>query len=107
MSEVEELVLLVAAMSSGDAYGFSVKNSIQAKSARILSLATVHAALYRLEKKGYLRSRLGGATNERGGRRKRLFTITSSGLEALRSRLEGRTRMWGVVQRMHPLRGPA
>lgn len=63
-----------------DAYGLSITHSIEEKLQRKVSLSSVHTALYRLEEKGFLKSEVGGVTKERGGRRKRLFKITSLGL---------------------------
>ena len=103
LSELEELVLLAAALCRQDAYGYVVKETLREQAGRMVSLATVHAALYRLEKKGYLRSHLGGATQARGGRRKRLFVITSAGLSALRNRQEVRVGMWNRVEQLHPV----
>jgi DNA-binding PadR family transcriptional regulator len=107
LSELEELVLLAVGQSRDSAYGQGVSETITRETGRNHSLATIHAALYRLEEKGHLKSRLGGATNERGGRRKRLFELTNSGLEALRVRAENRKTMWDVVVKLHPLGGRA
>ncbi len=107
LSEVEELVLLAAGFSRDEAYGYAVKKNIYEQSRRSFSLPTVHAALYRLEKKGFLSSSLGGATTERGGRRKRLFTITNTGLQVLRTRANTRNQMWEAVQRVQSLGGAA
>jgi len=60
-----------------------VMNEIENQTSRKLNISAVHTALDRLEKKGFLKSSLGGATSERGGRRKRLFEITSLGVAAV------------------------
>jgi DNA-binding PadR family transcriptional regulator len=53
--------------------------------------------LNRLEEKGYVRSQLGGATKERGGRRKRLFTISAAGKKALIRTKEQRDELWSMI----------
>jgi len=83
IGEFEELVLLVVAIVHEEAYGVNVMNEIENQTRRKLNISAVHTALDRLEKKGFLKSSLGGATSERGGRRKRLFEITSLGLSAV------------------------
>jgi len=83
IGEFEELVLLVVAIVHKEAYGVNVMNEIENQTSRKLNISAVHTALDRLEKKGFLKSSLGGATSERGGRRKRLFEITSLGVAAV------------------------
>ena len=62
-------------------------------------LATVYAALDRLEANGLVSSTLGDPTPERGGRAKRLFRVTPSGLKAVRQTRRALTRLWtGLVQ---------
>jgi PadR family transcriptional regulator PadR len=65
-----------------------------------VNLSAVHVTLYRLEDKGYIKSSIGGATNERGGRRKRLYTITNAGMAILRSMKEARIDLWKMVPQL-------
>jgi hypothetical protein len=53
--------------------------------------------LYRLEEKGFLSSQLGGATAERGGRRKRFFTLTGTSSKALLEIQEVRSQLWQAI----------
>jgi DNA-binding PadR family transcriptional regulator len=62
-----------------------------------LDFSTVHTTLKRLEEKGHLLSEMGGATSERGGRRKRFFKITTYGYQALRENQEMRNRLWSLI----------
>ncbi|HHH49500.1 MAG TPA: PadR family transcriptional regulator, partial [Saprospiraceae bacterium] len=57
----------------------------------------MHATLVRLEEKGYLKSRLGEATKQRGGKRKRLFQVTASGQRALVKTKEIRQSLWQAI----------
>lgn len=105
LGELDELVLLATSILYHEAYAFAIKQLIYEQAHRTVALPTVHAALYRLEKRGFLRSELGGATTERGGRRKRLFTITNTGMQALRDVQTARERMWSLLQEMRPSGG--
>lgn len=94
LGEFEELVLLVVGALFDDAYGVAIKQEIRKQAKRKVTLSTVHAALHRLEQKGYLKSRLGDPTNERGGKRKRLFTLTAAGVKVLQQAHELRNHLW-------------
>lgn len=94
IGELEELVLLITALLDGDAYGVGVQTALREQAGRPLRISAVHSVLRRLEEKGYLTSRMGGATPERGGRRKRLFTITAAGRAVLAERRRLRNRLW-------------
>lgn len=80
----EELVLLAVGALGEEAYGVAVKELLKEKTGKSPSIGALHSALYRLEDKGCLESFEGGATNERGGRRKKYYNITSEGKEAIR-----------------------
>lgn len=71
-----------------EAYGVSIKKEVEERAGRSATLSAVHTALHRLEEKGYVRSEMGEATAERGGKRKRLFSVTAYGLQALRQSRE-------------------
>lgn len=97
LGEFEEIVLLVVAASADPAYGVNVWESIQQATGRSITLSAVHATLYRLEEKGFLTSEMGGATAERGGRRKRFFTITNYGNRALQEIQAIRQQLWQSI----------
>jgi DNA-binding PadR family transcriptional regulator len=97
LGEFEEIVLLVVAACDAEVYGVAVWEEVQAQTGRNLTMSAVHATLYRLEEKGFLVSQLGGATAERGGRRKRFFALTASGAQALRDIEQLRRRLWGAI----------
>ena len=103
LGEFEELTLL-AVLALGDAaYGVAVQQHLEREAAREVSLGPVYAALERLERKGYLRSTMGDPTPERGGKRKRLFAVTKSGMATLRNMRQVRESMWKAVE--SPARG--
>lgn len=97
LGEFEELVLLAVAALIGDAYGVTIGSMIEEQAGRSVTISTVHNVLYRLEKKGFVKSELGGATAERGGRNKRLFTITETGQAVVAESKEIRNRMWSNI----------
>ena len=75
----EEMVLLAVGFLKDDAYGVSIKEILEEKTGKTPSIGALHSALYRLEEKGFLTSNEGGATNERGGRRKKYYQLTAAG----------------------------
>ena len=97
LNDFEELILTLVAALRENAYGAAITLEIEQWLSRKVTLSAVHVILYRLEDKGYIKSRVGGATNERGGRRKRIYSITNAGLAVLGSMKETRTQMWKLV----------
>jgi PadR family transcriptional regulator PadR len=100
LGELEELILTMVGILQDDAYGNAIIKEIKEQVNREVSLAAAHVTLYRLEDKGYIKSRVGGATKKRGGRRKRIFTITSAGLAILRAMKEDRVQLWKLVPQL-------
>jgi DNA-binding PadR family transcriptional regulator len=97
LGEFEEVVLLLVAILNGGAYGVTVSQELEQQTGRQVTFGTVHNTLIRLEEKGFVASALGGATQERGGRRKRLFTITAAGSRALVEVQQLRSQLWSLV----------
>ncbi|AUD04100.1 PadR family transcriptional regulator [Spirosoma pollinicola] len=97
LGELEELVLLVVAASTEDVYGVPVMEQLHQLTGRNFTISAVHTTLYRLEEKGFLTSSVGGATTERGGRSKRLFSLTAEGGRVLRQIQQMRTRLWDAI----------
>lgn len=94
LGEFEEIVLLIVGVLNGEAYGVNVKLRIIERLNRTITLSAVHSALHRLERKGFVRSQLSEASNSRGGKRKRLFKITSEGSKALETSRHIREQLW-------------
>lgn len=105
LGEFEELVLTMVAALQEDAYGAAIAEEIETRLKREVNLSAVHVTLYRLEDKGYIKSSLGGATNERGGRRKRIFTITSAGMSMLKAMKDARLDLWKLVPQLKMITG--
>jgi DNA-binding PadR family transcriptional regulator len=94
IGEFEELVLLTVAVLGESAYGVTIKEAIEERANRDISIGALHSTIARLEEKGFLKSYLGGATQERGGRRKRYFQLTHSGKSALHDIKNLRDDLW-------------
>ena len=84
LGALEELVLLATAALGENAYAVVIKDEIERQSGRSVNISSIHTTLHRLQEKEFLISEMGGATSERGGRRKRFFRPTNAGFEALR-----------------------
>lgn len=79
----EELVLLAVLALGDNAYGVTIRDEVEARTGRKSSYGAIYATLDRLERKGFLSSRRGEPTPERGGKAKRFFTIDGAGISAL------------------------
>lgn len=100
LGEFEEIILTLVAGLQEDAYGAAIALEIETRLKREVNLSAVHVTLYRLEDKGLIKSKFGGGTSERGGRRKRIFTITNSGLAMLKAMKEARIDLWKLVPQL-------
>lgn len=100
LGEFEELVLTMVALLGEEAYGNQIVNEISERLNRDVNLSAVHITLYRLEDKGFLKSDMKGATAQRGGRRKRYFQITNTGLALLQEMKTQRESLWKWVPQL-------
>jgi PadR family transcriptional regulator, regulatory protein PadR len=85
LGSLEQIVLLALVRLGSDAYGVTVRQEIEKRTGRSLSIGAIYSTLARLEAKGYVSSETGEATAERGGRAKRHFHVAADGLRALRA----------------------
>ncbi|HEX8038238.1 MAG TPA: helix-turn-helix transcriptional regulator [Chryseosolibacter sp.] len=100
LGEFEELVLTMVGVLREEVYGNAIVAEIKERMDRDVNLSAVHITLYRLEDKGYVTSSMGGATAKRGGRRKRIFTITNAGLSMLHALQEKRMELWKLLPQL-------
>lgn len=96
IGEFEELVLLTIATLGDDAYGVGIKEDIEKRTDRTISIGALHSTITRLEEKGMIKSWLGDPTQERGGRRKRYFQLTNLGKSSLREMKALRDELWDL-----------
>jgi DNA-binding PadR family transcriptional regulator len=100
LGNLEEMILLVTAVMQDEAYGVTITEKYRQHTQHSISLSAVHTVLRRLEKKGLIESYMGGATRERGGRRKRIFKVTSYGLKVIATIQVQRARLWNEMPDM-------
>lgn len=97
LGEFEEVVMLTIAILYDNAYGISIKEDIEKRLNRKVSVGAMRTALSRLEKKSFLTSEFGEATAMRGGKRKRYYKVTPEGKSALDQVMETRKKLWGAI----------
>lgn len=99
LGEFEELVLLAILAMEGNAYGVTIRQLLEKETGRSVSYGALYTTLDRLERKGYVSSRQGGATATRGGRAKRFFKVEGLGRQVLK---ETQTARANVLARLDP-----
>ena len=97
LGELEELVLMIVAILDEEAYGVRVMDEILSQVNRKVNISAVHTVLDRLEKKGFVSSYMGGASAERGGRRKRIFKVTTEGSRAIEYVHQTRNQLFNQI----------
>lgn len=100
LGELEELILLHVGILYPEAYGVAVMDEIATQAGRKLNISAVHSVLTRLEEKGLLKSRMSDPTEERGGRRKRIFLLTAAGKRALEEANELRNQLYNQIPKV-------
>jgi DNA-binding PadR family transcriptional regulator len=93
LGEFEVIVLMATLHLGQDAFGSAIRTQIEHRTGRAVSRGSVYITLDRLEEKGLLQSKLGDASTRRGGRPKRLFKVTATGVKAVRHSVTMLTRM--------------
>jgi PadR family transcriptional regulator PadR len=97
LGEMELMVLLAVVRLGDDAYGVPISKELLILAKRELSVGSIYAALDRLERKGLVSSSLGDPTPERGGRAKRYFRVTRTGVRALKTTRAALTNLWNDI----------
>jgi PadR family transcriptional regulator, regulatory protein PadR len=94
LGDFEEVILLVTAILGKEAYALKIAEEFKRQTGRDVSIGAVHSTLDRLGQKGFVKSELGEATAIRGGKRKRIFTITAQGKRVLQEAMDFRMSLW-------------
>ncbi|TXH30191.1 MAG: PadR family transcriptional regulator [Cyclobacteriaceae bacterium] len=97
LGEFEEIVLLTVGILNNEAYSVAIKDEIESRLTRTVSMGALHTALLRLEEKGYLKSFSGESTEDRAGRPRRYFEITALGKKAMLYAKETREQLWKAI----------
>jgi DNA-binding PadR family transcriptional regulator len=93
LGEFEYLILTAAARLGEDAYGVAIRQEIESTTGRRCSVGALYTTLDRLEAKGLLKTWMGEATPQRGGRAKRMIRITATGLREAAGFYDAVTRL--------------
>ncbi len=101
LGEFEELILLTVAAQHDEAYGVSIKESLEEQLNKKLNISAIHVALKRMTDKGFVSPRFGGITQSRGGRRKKFYVITALGKEMLDKQYEIRTSIYQKIPKIN------
>ena len=100
LGEFEEIVILTIGILYNEAYGVSIKDEIESRLGRNVSMGAMHTALVRLEDKGYIKSRAGESTEDRMGRPKKYFEITALGKKAMSYSKSTRDDLWKAIPKV-------
>lgn len=105
LGEFEQCLLLAIVHLTDQAYGVAIRQEINRRTDRDIAIGALYTSLDRLERKGYLRSTMSDPTSQRGGRSKRYFMVTASGVLALRRARRRLDRMWkGLTPNLRKVR---
>ena len=94
LGDFEETLLLIVGILDEEAYAFKIAEEFETQLDRAVSIGAVHSTLKRLGDKGFLTSEMGEPTAERGGRRKRIYSITGAGQRALEVSRDIKLSLW-------------
>ena len=97
IGEFEEIVMYTVGILHGNAYGVTIKDEIENRVKRKVSIGALQVTLRRLEKKGFLSSELGATEDARRGRPKLFFTLTATGKNVLVDIRENRDQLWNAL----------
>lgn len=93
-SEFEQQVLLALLRLDTGAYGASIRKELERQLRRDVSQGALYTTLVRLEKKGFVRSRMSDPTPVRGGKARRVFTVTPEGARGVEAARAAMNRLW-------------
>ena len=94
LGEFEEVILLLVGILGEQAYAFRIAEEFESQANRSVSIGAVHSTLSRLGDKGFLKSKMGEPTANRGGRRKRIYEVTALGESSLQQARDLRLSLW-------------
>ncbi len=94
LSRADELIMLAVWRLKDNAYCIEILEQAENNSGKEWTLGGVYAVLNRLEQNGLVSSHLGPPSAERGGKRKRFYKVTETGLESLKEIKKVEKSMW-------------
>ena len=100
LGTLEEMILILLMMKD-ETYGVEIAKEYKAKLGQSISIPAIHVVLKRLEKKGFVTSRMGEPTQERGGKSKRLYKATHQGYETAHEIQKKRNELWSTIPKLN------
>jgi DNA-binding PadR family transcriptional regulator len=97
LGEFEEFTLLAVRALGDNTYAVPIQQYVEKVTARSIAMGSIYSALARLEEKGFLRSSMVDAVAQRGGKSKRVYAVTPSGLKTARDLHQVRERIWNAI----------
>lgn len=94
VGEFEEVILLLVGILGDEAYAYKIGEEFKSQTGRTISVGAVHSTLTRLDEKGLLTSQMGEPSADRGGRRKRIYSLTAYGKRVLKESRDFRLSLW-------------
>lgn len=102
LSSQDEILMLAILALGKNAYGVTIRKHVSQVTEKEWSIGAIYDPLYRLERKGFVKSFMTGSTNERGGRSKRMFLVTRNGQKALAEHKRVRDELWNGLTELVP-----
>ena len=93
---LEEIILMIL-LKQEECHGVEVAQTYESVMQKTISLPAIHVVLKRMEKKGWVDSKFGEPSAQRGGRRKRIYWATPAGYYAIKEMQEAKTRLWASI----------
>jgi len=94
LGELEHMILLAVLRLGDEAYGRSIQEELEGQVGRTVSRSVAYITLERMAEKGYLTAAMGNPTPRRGGKAKRYYTLTPTGIEVLRETGRAFRQLW-------------
>ena len=100
LGNLEELILLLVGLLGEDAYSVMIVEEYRKQTKGSINISAIHTALYRLEDKGFLTSEMSESNAKRGGKRKRIFSLTNQAITSLNELDELRAKLRNQVPKL-------
>lgn len=104
ISRREEQILIAVWDLKEEAYLLAIRRHLSRLMGKDWSVGAIHKPLMQLEKTGYIQAYLAGATAKRGGRSKKIYTVTKSGLRALKNIKKEHDALWANFPKVESTR---
>lgn len=96
MGSLEEVILMILLQQEA-CHGVEIAQQYETILQKSISLPAIHVVLKRMEKKGWVNSKFGDPSPQRGGRRKRIYSATQSGYYVIKEIQEAKSRLWANI----------